>query len=146
MKAPNGKMITGTLELIPGCEASADVELKGGVLEVEYTGDTDVNWNGQRSVKSSGGRVFIDSDGELWREQELISGEKDTSQPGPDEDVLVTLTSRELGTVLAALRRRQMGRYVSLGIQDIATNCGEFEPLSGVEIDDLCERINGGEA
>ena len=146
MKALNGKTITGTLEVIIGCEASVDVRRDRGKLRVEYIGNTEVNWDGQRPIKSAGGRVFVDSDGELWREQELISGERDASQPGPDEDVLVTLTARELGTVLAALRHWQRNEDRGMTDEyDIATDEGKFAAVEGAEIDTLCERLNGGE-
>jgi len=53
------------------------------------------------------------------------------------------LDKRELGTVLAALRAWQGGSWLDEGLQDIATDGGEFAQLSGDEIDGLCERLNG---
>lgn len=51
---------------------------------------------------------------------------------------------RELGTVLAALRFWQNGgRHVN-DIYDIASDGGTLQPLDAVEIDALCERLNGG--
>lgn len=60
--------------------------------------------------------------------------------------VNMQLNQRELATILAALRVIQAD-YPGLikadsGIEDIATNCGEFEPLSSEEIDHLCDRLN----
>jgi hypothetical protein len=53
----------------------------------------------------------------------------------------VKLNSRELATILAALRYWQ--RAPMLGaLADIATNDGEYEALSPDEIDELCEKIN----
>ena len=57
----------------------------------------------------------------------------------------MTLSARELGTVLAALRYWQnRDPYWSEGllVNSIATDDGSFEPLSAEEIDELCERIN----
>jgi hypothetical protein len=53
------------------------------------------------------------------------------------------MNARELGTTLAALRAWQ-DLHVSPNseYQDIATDGGEHEPLSGAEIDALCERLN----
>ncbi len=53
------------------------------------------------------------------------------------------LDDRQLGTVLAALRYWQ--RYAleeSRLDDDIATDCGRFNPLADSEIDDLCELLN----
>lgn len=53
---------------------------------------------------------------------------------------------REIATVLAALRLRQRKGWSSDPEQVIATDGGTLEPLTDEEIDDLCERINLGEA
>ena len=53
------------------------------------------------------------------------------------------LTERELATVLAALRYWQREGFMSCGHEHaIASNGGEIEPLTGAEVDDLCERLN----
>jgi hypothetical protein len=56
------------------------------------------------------------------------------------------LDSRELSTVLAALRLWQrsnhLGSNADPGLFDIATNGDTLDPLSADEIDALCERIN----
>lgn len=56
------------------------------------------------------------------------------------------LSRRQLGTVLAALRFYQAdleGRPVSRAeLSDIASDGNELEPLTVVEIDQLCEHIN----
>lgn len=60
----------------------------------------------------------------------------------------VQLDTREVATVLAALRLRQCNDLHEYeGLMDIATNGDTVEPLSDDEIDNLCERINaqGGE-
>ena len=54
-----------------------------------------------------------------------------------------TLTNRELATALAALRYWQREGVMSCGHEgSIACNGGDIEPLTGTEIDDLCERLN----
>lgn len=58
----------------------------------------------------------------------------------------IDVSGRELATILAALRQRQS--YSEAGgrdwCQSIATDGGQFNPLDAEEIDELCERINGG--
>lgn len=52
-------------------------------------------------------------------------------------------TSRELATILAALRMWQrLGVGQECEEQDIATVGGEIKPLHDHDIDDLCERLN----
>ncbi len=60
------------------------------------------------------------------------------------------LSMREVATILAGLRERQARLERPFpkpgdreAMEDIATNGGELEPLSSVEIDKLCERIIG---
>lgn len=54
----------------------------------------------------------------------------------------IEINDREFATVLAALRCYQ---EFGCSAEDIATNGGEFEPLSDDEIDALCEGLNLGE-
>jgi hypothetical protein len=57
----------------------------------------------------------------------------------------ITLGSRELATVLAALRYWQREGLMSAGAeQDIATEGGAFRALPSYKIDDLCGRLNCG--
>jgi hypothetical protein len=56
---------------------------------------------------------------------------------------MANLNDRELGTVLAALRYWQRcGDFAGDDIQAIATSEGQFDELSGAEIDALCIRLN----
>jgi hypothetical protein len=56
--------------------------------------------------------------------------------------VIASLTDQELGHVLAALRLHQRQIYRSADLEDIATDGGNYAPMSPREIDDLCERLN----
>lgn len=61
----------------------------------------------------------------------------------------ITLSGRELATVLASLRATQnvqQHQPLAPEIMAIATNLGEFEPLNHDEVDALCERINIADA
>jgi hypothetical protein len=60
--------------------------------------------------------------------------------------VIASLTDRELGHVLAALRLHQRVAGHSADLDDIATDAGEHEPMSPGEIDDLCEHLNLGQS
>ena len=48
----------------------------------------------------------------------------------------------ELAAILAGLRLLQAAPALPPGIEKIATDCGDFEPLDDERIDALCERIN----
>ncbi len=48
----------------------------------------------------------------------------------------------ELATILAALRLLQAAPALPAEIEEIATECGDFERLDDAQIDELCERIN----
>lgn len=56
-----------------------------------------------------------------------------------------TLSRRELATVLAALRLFQATPTIPPQIDELASDCQTFEPLTADEIDELCERLNCGE-
>jgi len=53
------------------------------------------------------------------------------------------LNKRELGTVLAALRRFQEVETLSESENEIATDGGDFDRLTFDEINTLCETLNG---
>ncbi len=56
--------------------------------------------------------------------------------------MLLSVTPREFATILAALRFWQEQDAPPARQYDIATDCGEFEPLGNDEIDTLCEQLN----
>lgn len=72
MKAvsPEGNEITGTLEVIEGV-AVADVSLVDGRLNIEYHGETQVDWNTQSSKIENGERLFVCSSHKVWRETQV---------------------------------------------------------------------------
>lgn len=74
--APNGKEITGTVDDIPGCEAGIVNEgvtrNADGEFVFDYSGDTEVNWDGQKTCRDERGkRLFYDEDGNVWPEDQL---------------------------------------------------------------------------
>lgn len=59
--------------------------------------------------------------------------------------MLLSITPRELATILAALRYWQASDRNAVAEApeyDIASDSGEFEPLGNDEIDTLCEQLN----
>jgi hypothetical protein len=59
--------------------------------------------------------------------------------------MLLTVTPRELATILAALRYWQASdrsTATNAPEYDIASDSGEVEPLGNDEIDALCEQLN----
>ncbi len=78
MKAvsPEGNEIIGTLEIVEGT-ASAEVRLsRNGRLRVEYRGETDVDWNSQRTKTDQGERLFVCSRHKVWRERQVLEATK----------------------------------------------------------------------
>lgn len=72
--APNGKQIIGTLERLAGVaylDDAKDGGADGGKFEVQYSGETEVWWDGQRTVERKGQRIFVDQDGDEWPENKL---------------------------------------------------------------------------
>jgi hypothetical protein len=60
----------------------------------------------------------------------------------------IEVTERQFHTILAGLRcwQRYLAEHPIYVDDDIASNCGEVQPLTQDEIDDLCERLNCGGA
>jgi hypothetical protein len=74
MKAvsPEGNPIIGTLEFVEGV-ARADITIwDNGELNVEYSGETEVDWNSQMTKIEVGERLFVCSRRKLWRESQVV--------------------------------------------------------------------------
>ena len=81
--APNGVEIVGTLERIPGVAGIEDVTLTAdGKFELEWTGDTEIDWNGQETETDAmyQCRIFVDENGESWLEHELMFEETEDAK------------------------------------------------------------------
>jgi len=74
-RAPNGRLIVGTLEKLAGradiVEGSFERDEKGK-LTFEYEGYTEIFWEEQKTVRKHGAPVFLDEDGFQWQETELL--------------------------------------------------------------------------
>src|SRR5258708_37122977 len=74
MKAlsPEGNRIIGTLDVVRGT-ARAEVDLGAtGTLNIEYMGETEVDWDSQETKTEAGERLFVCSQRKVWRENEVI--------------------------------------------------------------------------
>lgn len=73
IKSPDGNKIIGTYETVFGTAKIFDgAKIVKGKIEFEYTGDTNIDWNSQKTVKENGERVFVDEKFGLFKEDEII--------------------------------------------------------------------------
>ena len=74
MKAlsPEGNEIIGTLESVQGTARAAVEFTSDGKLAVEYSGETEMDWDSQRAKTEDGERLFVCSQRKLWRESQLV--------------------------------------------------------------------------
>lgn len=84
MKAtsPTGVAIWGTKELVPGVAVTSENTFSrkpDGRLDFDYAGETELDWDNQRTVEKNGHTVFVDADGDEWNEDQivLVDGEDD---------------------------------------------------------------------
>lgn len=93
LKAPNGRDIVSTEELLPGQAIIGAVT--GGNPEdgfaIDHEGTTDVDWDSQETRRACGQRVFVDDNGGLWLERELTLVD-DEEGPAPKLKVTVEVT------------------------------------------------------
>ncbi len=73
MKAlsPEGNEIIGTLESVQGTARAAVEFTSDGKLAVEYSGETEMDWDSQQAKTEDGERLFVCSQRKLWRESLL---------------------------------------------------------------------------
>jgi len=74
-RAPNGKLIVGTLERLVGRANTVDGTFgrdEHGRLTFEYEGYTEVFWEEQKTFHRHGAPVFLDEDGFQWQETEIL--------------------------------------------------------------------------
>lgn len=157
--APNKSPITASADLIPGNALIKGFVLDDvGSLDIEWDGWTEPCWNGQFSKNIDGQNIYVSEDGREWLESQLCDETGTPVFPDrfPGKEPLgllkglpshYTLSDTEHATVLAALRYYQANGQgdpanQSDFIHNIATSCGQVEPLDAEAIDDLCERIN----
>lgn len=79
LTTPTGRRIVATVETIPGtCAISNVSRLRAGTTNlVEHAGETEVDWNGQRTAEVNGERLFVDEYKQVWMEHQLIFVDED---------------------------------------------------------------------
>lgn len=84
------------------------------------------------------------ANGEIAAKAARAVAEHDIDAAG---STVVTLSRHELNAVLAGLRLLQgmPFSHLPLGVQNVYTEDGDTLPLDEDGIDNLCERLNGGE-
>jgi hypothetical protein len=77
MKSPRGNEIIGTYENLNGCSKFMDAKIVDGKIVFDYTGDTEVYWDAQKTNRDeSGKRIFVDEKGFMFSEDEVIAANK----------------------------------------------------------------------
>ena len=80
--SPEGNKIIGTLDVVRGT-ARADVDLGAtGTLNIEYMGETEVDWDSQETKTQDGERLFVCSQRKVWRENEVVRATQSKSTNG----------------------------------------------------------------
>lgn len=72
--SPTGVLVVSTLERVYGealVMGATGVDPETGLFDLEYAGETLIDWDSQESVLEGLERVFIDDDGEYWSESQL---------------------------------------------------------------------------
>ncbi len=76
LQSPTKKDIVGTEERISGVaqivNAGIEAPQVDGRYDIDYEGTTDVDWDAQETRVACGQRIFVDSEGALWLERELV--------------------------------------------------------------------------
>lgn len=74
--SPKGNEIVGTLEALSGVADIWKAKIKKGKIEFEYGGETDVDWDSQKPATKDGQRLFVDSEYNVFPENEIIAYNK----------------------------------------------------------------------
>ncbi len=72
--APNGRDIVGTADVVFGTALISEVaaeKLPDGTFDIEFGGETEIDWNSQETRKRRGKRLFVDDEGYFWPEHKL---------------------------------------------------------------------------
>lgn len=71
--APDGTRITATVDTLTAFAAIEGAKrLSDGSIDIHYAGESDVDWDSQKTVVRNGQRVFMDADGNEHLENTLL--------------------------------------------------------------------------
>lgn len=145
--APSGADIEGTLDRVPGTALCTPTRDEDGGVELELHDETDLDWNKQATVRFRGERVYVDTSGNYWLENELIEeGEVPTAAESEFTNAvdIGLVDKRALATMRAALtlwNRLGMAMVCPLALQEIATEGGTLEILTRREVDRMVQYL-----
>jgi hypothetical protein len=81
--SPTGVAIIGTLEMVPGTALittdSFEKNAKGEIT-FDHDGETEIDWDGQETQTKNGKELFVDEDGGIWTEDQLVLKETDDDE------------------------------------------------------------------
>lgn len=78
--SPTGAIIVGTSEIVPGT-AHGDVFFRNGEIGIEFGGETDLCWDAQETATKDGESIYVDNNGDEWKESELKRGKPISAAP-----------------------------------------------------------------
>jgi hypothetical protein len=68
--SPTGKEIIGTLETVPGIAFCTFTDSPTGPVS-QYSGETEIDWDGQESLQENGRTLYVDKNGDVWTENQF---------------------------------------------------------------------------
>jgi len=75
--SPKGKKIVGTYETLEGCAKIDKACVAGdGHIDFTYEGTTEVWWDNQKTVQRNRRPMFVDEDGGIWTEAQVVRANK----------------------------------------------------------------------
>lgn len=117
-----GDRIVGALSRVPGVAALAETQpVKFGLLpnELEYAGETAMDWNGQKVEETLRGRKFVDEQGRIHDEFEVYLV--------PEDLVTVASASDDLEHLMAVHPEIQKSRPQGFGSSyELPVGCHEI--------------------
>jgi hypothetical protein len=71
-KAPTGAEIIGTLEVLSAVAMISGIAENG---EVEYAGETNIDWSSQETIRPFGEVIYVDENHDEWIFGQLVKGD-----------------------------------------------------------------------
>ena len=75
--------VVGTADVLPAVARVVGACLVSGCLRWTYSGDTDVEWNSQSARRQGSWRLFVDENGQLVSEADVVLQLEDGTLHGP---------------------------------------------------------------
>jgi len=149
LRAPNGLRIVASKDWIPGNAGIEKVSCRpDGTLDIVWSGETQIGWDGQHTEEIGGQRIFLDENGGEWRENCLtlvhaVTGEmmrKDLA--GADSgDEYAGMDDADLNTALTdlvdAIRGITLGSIEDVVIAaagaELIRNWNDHDPITKID-------------